>query len=293
MEYFGFLNIDKPEGISSRRAINRVKWLAKPAKVGHAGTLDPIATGVLVIGVGHATRLVEYVQRMPKRYVGTFLLGRRSASDDIESEVEELLAPPIPTRAELDEAATRFLGTIDQRPPIFSALKFEGKRAYELARRGKPVELAPRPITIHGLEIVEYEYPTLKIDLRCSGGTYVRAVGRDLAESLGTAAVMSALVRTAVGNFTIERALQLEELNEQTLLERLVPPAEGLTGMQRVSLDENEVKLVLAGREIVRRCQVEETAELAALDANGRLVAILRRINPQQLRAARAFHPSS
>ncbi|MBX3414020.1 MAG: tRNA pseudouridine(55) synthase TruB [Pirellulales bacterium] len=293
MEYFGFLNIDKPEGLSSRRAVDRVKRLVKPAKVGHAGTLDPIATGVLVVGVGHATRLVEYVQRMPKRYVGTFLLGRRSESDDIESEVEELAAPPVPGLESLQQAAARFIGTIEQRPPIFSALKLEGKRAYELARRGKPVELAPRPITIYKLEIVEYEYPRLKLALECSGGTYVRAVGRDLAESLGTAAVMSALVRTAVGNFTLERAMRLEELDERTLVERMAPPAEGLAGLGRIVLEDHEVALVLAGREIARPCLVKETSELAALDRSGRLVAVLRRIDPRHLRADRAFHPTT
>lgn len=291
MQTFGFLNVDKPQGISSRRVVDRVARLVKPAKVGHAGTLDPLATGVLVLGIGHATRLVEYVQRMSKRYLGTFQLGRRSASDDIESEVEDLDAPPVPTLDELRAAAAGLVGTIDQRPPIFSALKLEGKRAYDLARSGKPVELASRPVTIYSLDVVAYEYPELQLDVRCSGGTYVRALGRDLAEALGTAAVMSALVRTAVGGFTIESALALNELEEATLASRLVAPEDGLLGLDRITLDAADVALILAGREITRAATPNESSELAALDEQGRLVAILRRLDSHHVRADRAFPP--
>src|SRR5206468_2581373 len=145
--------------LTSRDVVNRVQRLVRPHKVGHAGTLDPQATGVLVLALGPATRLVEYVQQMPKTYQATFLLGRTSDTEDIAGTVVELPAPVVPTRAEIETAIPRFLGTIEQRPPAYSALKVAGRRAYELARRGDAVELAPRSIEVHSLEIVRYDYP--------------------------------------------------------------------------------------------------------------------------------------
>ena len=189
----GLLNLNKPAGMTSRDVVNIVQRLSRPAKAGHAGTLDPLADGVLVVCVGSATRLIEYVQRMPKRYVGTFLLGRQSPTEDIEGEVTELPDAPVPTREQIEAAARRFVGRIEQRPPAFSALKIRGRPAYKLARQGKPVELAPRPVEIYRIEVKKYRYPELVLEIDCGGGTYVRSLGRDLAESLGTAAVMSAL----------------------------------------------------------------------------------------------------
>jgi tRNA pseudouridine55 synthase len=203
----GLLNLNKPSGITSRGAIDLVCRLAGKTKVGHAGTLDPLASGVLVVGVGAATRLIEYVQRMPKHYTATFLLGRQSETEDIESLVVELDDPPIPTREEIVAATGRFCGRIQQRPPAYSAVKVAGRRAYALARAGREVELDARPITVHRLEVRAYAYPTLTLEVRCGGGTYVRSLGRDLAASLGTAAVMSELVRTAIGGFRIEQSV--------------------------------------------------------------------------------------
>jgi len=190
---FGLLNLNKPAGMSSRDAVNRVQWLARKmtgekVKVGHAGTLDPIATGVLVVCLGPATKLIEHVQRMPKQYRGTFLLGRRSPSDDVELEAEPLTNPPIPTADEIAAALPAFMGEIQQTPPAYSAIKIKGRKAYDLARRGEQVEMTPRTVTIHSLDIVRYEYPELVLNIRCGSGTYVRALGRAVAKSLGTAA---------------------------------------------------------------------------------------------------------
>ena len=192
---FGFLNLNKPAGISSAAALGRIKPLVRPAKIGHAGTLDPLASGVLVVALGPATRLIERIQQMPKQYRATFLLGRHSASDDTETEVVELENPPIPDRAAIATAAATLVGEIQQRPPDFSAIKVAGQRAYTLARAGCAVEIAARPIIVHRIDIVEYEYPRLVLDFGCGSGTYVLSLGRDLAASLGTAAVMSGLVR--------------------------------------------------------------------------------------------------
>ena len=198
----GLLNLSKPAEMSSRQAVNLVERLTRPVRAGHAGTLDPLATGVLVVCVGAATRLIGYVQRMPKRYQGTFLLGRQSPTEDIEGDVIELADAPIPTREQVVAVAARFIGRIDQRPPAFSAVKVAGRRAYELARQGRQPEWLPRPVVIHSIEVAAYQYPELILDVACGGGTYIRSLGRDLAESLGTAAVMSALVRTLDRQFS-------------------------------------------------------------------------------------------
>ena len=233
--------------MTSRQAVNVVQRLARPAKTGHAGTLDPLATGVLVVCVGGATRLIEYVQRMPKRYVGTFLLGRQSATEDVEGDVTELPDAPRPTREEIEAAAQRFVGRIQQRPPAFSALKVQGRPAYKLARRGKPVELAPRPVEIYRIELRAYQYPELILEIECGGGTYVRSLGRDLAESLGTAAVMSALVRTGIGRFSIEDAIDPRELTPDNWMAFLQPPLRAVEYLPRVQLSAEQAARIRNG----------------------------------------------
>jgi tRNA pseudouridine55 synthase len=272
---FGLLNLDKPAGISSRDAVNRVQRPVKPLKVGHAGTLDPLATGVLVVGIGQATRLVEYVQRMPKTYRATFLLGRTSDTEDIEGQITELPAAPVPSEGELRAAVPQFLGTIQQTPPAFSAVKVGGKRAYALARRGQPPELAARPVEIHGIDVLEYAYPQLVLRIRCGSGTYVRSLGRDLARAVGTDAVMSALQREAIGPFRIEDAIDPEWLSLEVIRSRLLPAVKALGDMPRVSITAEERLRLLQGQSISNR-HSETAVELAAIDGAGQLVAIVQ-----------------
>jgi len=281
MSTIGILNVDKPAGRSSRDIVDRVARLVWPAKAGHAGTLDPLATGVLVVCVGQATRLVPYVQRMHKRYHATFLFGRRSNTDDIEGEVTLLSDAPIPTQEAVEKALPLFLGEINQRPPAHSAIKVAGQRAYQLARRGATVELAPRPVTIYSLSVVRFNYPELQLDIECGSGTYVRALGRDLAASLGTAAVMSALKRTAIGAFRVEDAVPLDELTAETLPSHLRPALPAVADLPRITLDDAQLVEIRHGRPIARpEDQVgnspnEPGGEWAAIDNAGRLTAIL------------------
>jgi tRNA pseudouridine55 synthase len=288
MKLFGLLNVNKPSGVTSRRVVDQIERLVKPAKVGHAGTLDPLARGVLVIGVGQATRLVEYVQQMPKQYQATFLLGRSSTTEDIEGDVTLLPDAPPPSLNQLERAAVELTGEIQQRPPAFSALKVAGRRAYTLARAGQSVELAARQIQIHRLQIVCYEYPELRLDVECSSGTYIRSLGRDLAERVGTAAVMSALVRTAIGNFRIETAVDPGKLSGENVREYLLPPVLAVRGLmsERVVSDEDAGRLV-NGLPIGL---VEASGEhCAALDARGRLMAILTRRADELFAPAKNF----
>ncbi len=277
---FGLLNLNKPVGVSSAGVLGRIKRLVKPAKIGHAGTLDPLASGVLVACIGPATRLVEYVQQMPKRYRATFLLGRTSESDDIERPVTELADAPIPSRDEIDRATSRFIGETEQRPPVFSALKVGGRPAYQLARKGRQIELAPRNVMIHRLEVVHYDYPTLVLDVECGSGTYIRALGRDLAESLGTAAVMSALERTAVGSFRVEDACDPNALTAELLPSRLLSPLQAVPSLPTFQLSDIEVELAINGLAVpTTSAQVASAPvrqEFAGVDPRGELVSILR-----------------
>jgi tRNA pseudouridine55 synthase len=271
---FGLLNIDKPAGITSRDVVNRVCKLARRHKVGHAGTLDPLATGVLVVALGPATRLIEYMQRMPKAYRGTFLLGRTSDTEDIEGAVVNLAGAPLPTLEQIRSALPPFIGTIQQRPPAYSALKVGGERAHELARRGEAVELAPRSIEVHEIQVVRYDYPELDLLIRCGSGTYVRSLGRDIARSLGTDAVLSILRRQAIGPFRAEDAVPYADLSCEVIHERLLLPVLALGEMPRIDVNYEEYMRLANGQVIPNRWGVTAN-EVAALDAADHLVAIL------------------
>jgi tRNA pseudouridine55 synthase len=275
----GLLNLNKPAEMSSRQAVNLVERLTRPVRAGHAGTLDPLATGVLVVCVGAATRLIGYVQRMPKRYRGTFLLGRQSPTEDIEGEVTEAPDAPRPTREQLVAAAADFVGQIEQRPPAFSAIKVAGRRAYQLARQGRQPELAPRPIVIHAIEIAAYEYPELVLDVTCGSGTYIRSLGRDLAESLGTSAVMSALVRTSIGGFVLADAVDPRELNSESWRQFLQPPLRAIEYLPHVQLSAEEVNRIRTGLSIEwegeKWDEIAGEREIVALDPAGDFVGIL------------------
>jgi tRNA pseudouridine55 synthase len=283
----GLLNLDKPAGMTSRQAVDRVQRLSRPAKAGHAGTLDPLATGVLVVCVGGATRFIEYVQRMRKRYVGDFLLGRQSPTEDIEGEVTELGDAPVPTREQIVAAARRFVGRIEQRPPSFSALKIGGRPAYKLARQGKPVEFNPRPVEVFRIEILAYEYPKLTLKIDCGGGTYIRSLGRDLAESLGTAAVMSGLVRTSIGEFRIEQSVDPCSLTSGNWITFVQPPLRAVEYLPRVQLSPGEVTRICNGLTIESRGEERLADEVAAVNPAGELVGILEPAAPGKWRTLR------
>ncbi len=200
----GFLVLDKPAGVSSARALNAVKRrLPRSTKVGHAGTLDPFATGVLVVLVGAATRQCEAIMGLPKGYEAHLRLGATTATLDPESPEIATSPPPVPpSREAVLSVLERFRGEILQVPPAFSALKVAGRRAYDLARGGREVRLKPRMVRVYRLELLEYAWPAMNIALECGRGFYVRSLARDVGEALSTVAYLSALRRTFVGPFT-------------------------------------------------------------------------------------------
>ena len=270
----GVINLHKPSGMTSRQAVDAVARLVRPARAGHAGTLDPLASGVLVVCVGRATRLVPYVQDMRKEYLARFLLGRPSPTDDVEGEVQLLPSPPEPSAGDVARACAALEGEIWQRPPAYSALKVRGRRAYARARAGESVELSPRPVRVDRIEIRRYAYPELELQIVCSAGTYVRALGRDVAAALGTAAVMSGLVRTAVGPFSLAEAVSPGALRPETLSQVLLPPLTAVSHLPRVELAPHDIERTRHGQPV--RLSVGLHGEVAACDARGELVAVLR-----------------
>lgn len=271
----GVIAIDKSAGASSRRVVDAVAAALGTKAVGHAGTLDPLAVGVVVVCVGHATKLVDFIHELPKHYRGTFLLGRSSPSDDLETEVVVEPAPVRPSRADLDAAVPAFRGAILQRPCDYSAVHVGGKRAYRLARKGRPVELAAKPVRIDRLEVTAYEWPRLELDIICSSGTFVRAIGRDLAAALGTRAVMESLVRTAVGPFTQAAALPLADVRPEAVRHGLLPAVAAVPHLPRHVLDEAALAHAVSGGLV--DLGADAAGAIAAVDAAGDLVGILRR----------------
>ena len=271
----GFLCINKPTDMTSRDAVNRVQRLVKPSKVGHAGTLDPLATGVLVIAVGKATRIVPYVQQLPKTYLATFELGKTSDTEDITGDVTEHEVPRPPNRSDVEEVLPDFVGEIQQRPPAFSALRVNGKRAYDLARQGKEVQLKSRLITVHDIQLLHYEWPVLKLNVLCGSGTYIRSLGRDIGEQLGCGALMTALQRTAIGNFHIDHAMPTEFADKSAVETSLLPALDGLQSLPSVVVSESDVTTLSFGQSIRLSCTQELPAEVAAVDEAGELVAVL------------------
>ncbi len=284
----GIFNICKPAGVTSRDVVNHVQKIVKPAKTGHAGTLDPMAEGVLVVCVGAATRLVEYVQDSAKRYRGEFILGQTSDTEDTTGDITTLENPQEPSEDEIRAVLPQFTGQIQQRPPAFSALKVKGKRAYDLARQGRTFKLATRPVEVYSLELAAYDFPRFTLDICCGKGTYVRSLGRDIAVSLGTGATMSALTRTAVGRFKIADAVQMNDITARTAGDHLLSAVEATGAMPRMTLREDEEKTISQGGFIENRLQIKDE-ETAAVSTDGRLVAILGPRGATQLRPLKFF----
>ena len=273
--FTGVIPVDKPVGVSSRRVVDVVARALGMKAVGHAGTLDPLASGVVVVCAGHATKLVDSLHDLPKHYAATFLLGRSSPSDDLETPVEIEEDPLRPTAAETEAAAALFRGDILQRPCDYSAVHVAGQRAYRLARKGREITLEAKPVRIHRLEITAYEWPRLALEIDCSSGTFVRAIGRDLAESLGTKAVMESLVRTAVGPFVLQSSIALDKITSDTVVAAALPAAAAVAHLPGVTLDDAVLARAVRGG-LVDLADTGADA-LAAVDAAGQLVGILRR----------------
>jgi tRNA pseudouridine55 synthase len=220
----GVINLDKPAGLTSARAVSRVKrLLPRGTKIGHAGTLDPFATGVLLLLVGKATKSCEQLMGQRKGYEATVRFGARSATDDVEGPIEAVEGAQPPEFEAVRTACERFVGAIEQRPPAFSAMKVGGRRAYKLARQGEAVEMKARTVTVYTLELVEYAWPMARFRVECGRGTYIRAIARDLGEALGVGGYLTELRRTFIGGFKVEDATTIEKISTDGVAAHLHP----------------------------------------------------------------------
>ncbi len=209
---YGILLVNKPAGITTFDIIRRIRRYRRRLKAGHAGTLDPFATGLVLLGLGGATRQIRRFQELPKTYEGIIRLGQTTPSLDPDTPVERTAPYPSLSLEAAREVAEAFRGTVMQMPPIYSALKVKGKRAYALARAGKKPDLSPRPVRIHAFEIQEIDLPDVAFRLKCGKGTYARSLARDFAEKVGTVGYLVRLRRTAIGPYGLEKAFSLEAL---------------------------------------------------------------------------------
>ncbi len=297
----GVLVVAKPAGPTSHDVVALVRRLAASKRIGHGGTLDPFASGVLPLFLGGATRLVEYHLGDPKTYRATICFGASSTTDDLDGELTPTDAPA-PSRTATEAGLQRFLGPQLQQPPAFSAIQIGGRRAYRMARSGETPALAPRAVTIHGIELLDWDgsdptRPIATVEVACSAGTYVRALARDLGTSLGSAAYLCGLTRTASGPFHLEAAHSLDEIREaaaaggpEAIRGMLLPADAGLDAIAAVRLTQAEVDDVAKGRFVRPEAGLAGApadAPLRLLDPDGRIVGIGRldgrRIAPDKM----------
>jgi tRNA pseudouridine55 synthase len=273
----GLLVIDKPAGMTSRAVVNRLqRCLPRGTKIGHAGTLDPLATGILVICLGAATRLTEYVQKMTKVYRARILFGSRSDTDDADGNVAPVANVTPPDRASVQRCLSLFVGEIEQRPPTYSAAKLAGRRAYAMARRGEDVDLRPRRVRVDRIELLSYEYPHLEMEVQCGKGTYIRSLARDLGDRLGCGGLIGSLRRTQIGCFAEDMALALDR-DSMEIRSRIVPLSAAVSGLVQVRLDQESLAKLRRGLSVPAEViEPSEREDVAVFDNRDELVALAR-----------------
>ncbi len=285
----GWVVLDKPVGITSTHAVSRLKRIYNGMKAGHAGTLDPLASGILPIAFGEATKTVPYVQDGEKGYRFTVRWGAETDTDDADGTVVSR-SDLRPERAALEALLPRFLGTVEQRPPAFSAIKIAGERAYDLARSGETVELAPRAVTIHELTVVSAEGETATFEARCGKGTYVRAIARDLGRALGCYGHVIALRRTRVGPFLEADAVALAALEEPEAAGVALRRVEaGLGELTRILVDRSDAARLRRGQPMLLR-GAEPPPDGPAYAACSGVVIAVGAIVKSELVPARVFN---
>lgn len=248
---FGFINIDKPKGMTSHDVVAVLRRITKIRQIGHTGTLDPFATGVLPVCIGKATRLIEFLED-DKAYLATVQFGKNTETYDIEGKVTETFNK-IVDRADIESALNDFRGEIEQIPPIYSAIKVNGKKLYEYARKGENVEIKPRKVTINKLELVSFDEETqiAQLAVQCSKGTYIRSIAYDLGKKLACGGYLTGLIRTQAGKFVLPDALNLEDLTKEKVAENIVNPVKMLP-FEHLEVTDDELSKIKNGVAILR-----------------------------------------
>jgi len=289
----GWLIIDKPQGMTSAQVVGKTRYLLHANKNGHTGTLDPFATGVLPIAFGEATKLVPFVTDGDKEYEFTLKWGEQTETDDIEGAVIAT-SEKIPTHVEIMAAIPHFIGRITQIPPIYSAIKINGKQAYKLARRGESVKIPAREVEIYALDLLAEKADSADFRVKCSKGTYIRTLGKDLAAFLGTVGHLTALRRTKCGNFNIKHKILLENLENMlyiaTRRESLLPIETSLRDIAEIAVSAEDAKKLSVGQGLSPKLYgVLPSDDLVAAKFNDCLIALVR-IDERKISPVRVFN---
>ncbi len=285
----GMLNIDKPAGLTSHDVVNRVRRVAGLRRVGHAGTLDPLATGVLLVCLGRATRLVEYLVGQPKTYEVMIRLGQNTDTYDAEGAVVAE-RPCHFTPDDLTTALAQFRGPIQQIPPLYSAIKKEGQPLYKLARQGKEVEIEARAVTIYELEQLAFDLPLLTLRIVCSSGTYIRSLAHDLGEVLGCGGHVAALRRTAVGEFTLDTAVPLGTLTPEHLNTQMLPVDTAVRHLPPVTFTEAETACLWLGQRVSWQLIHPQVQLARAYTPENLFIGIVQLQETQEWQPHKMFH---
>jgi tRNA pseudouridine55 synthase len=281
----GWIAIDKPVGMGSTTVVSAIKRILRPQKVGHAGTLDPLASGMLPIALGEATKTVQFAMDKTKIYEFEVKWGEATSTDDAEGEIVET-SDVRPSTEQIEKIIPEFIGEIEQVPPVYSAIKINGKRAYDLARRGEEVELKPRKVKLDSVKLIENDEKSAKFEVICGKGFYIRSLARDIAKRLGTCGYVTYLRRTKCGAFDKKNAILLEVLEKlvhsSSHLEFILPVQTVLDDILALALTEQETKSIRQGKRI-KLCDIEQFATQAPVEGalyqalfDGKLVALTK-----------------
>ncbi|EKD49146.1 MAG: tRNA pseudouridine synthase B [uncultured bacterium] len=271
----GFINLNKPSGITSHGAAQKLKKITGIRRIGHTGTLDPFATGVLVIAIGKTTKLIEFVMKTDKEYLADIVLGRETDTFDRMGKVtKESKDASIVNAKDIKTALKKFTGDIKQMPPKFSALKIKGTPAYKLAREGKNFELKPRPVKIYEVKLIEFRPPFVRVNIKCSSGTYIRSFANDIGKALKCGAYLENLQRLTVGDFNIKDSVKLDDITEKNFEEKILPASTVAKDMASINLDEDQVKRVKLGQRMKTEEDFSKEKNIALFDKEKNLIAV-------------------
>jgi tRNA pseudouridine55 synthase len=269
----GILPVDKPLGWTSHDVVGRVRRAAGQKQVGHAGTLDPLATGLLLLVLGRATRLSAYLMSAPKIYCAEVVLGATTTTDDAEAPLLDRRDPGSISLSDIERCLQQFVGTIAQIPPVYAAVRHGGEKMYVLARKGITVEAPPREVSVDGIEILGWTPPRLRLRIRCGSGTYIRSLARDIGSALGVGGYLHALRRVASGSFSVAGAVALTELSDDAAVRRAIEPSDrAVLDWPAVVVSDDDVQAIQSGRSVPLSTTM--TGRVRVYSSGGRLVAL-------------------
>lgn len=272
----GFLNVNKQKQKTSYDIIRELKNISGMKKLGHAGTLDPLAEGVLVVALNEATKMIEFMKNDDKEYIAEIILGKKSSTYDAQGDIE-IVSDDVPDKDKIIFVLKKFVGEIDQIPPKFSAVKIKGRRAYSLARKGEQFELKSRKVFIKSIDLIDYDYPLLKINIICGSGTYIRSLADDIGKELAVGAYVQTLLRTRAGDFSIENSLKVSDIFKKGLKNCIIPIEKLSYNMSEVEIDSNELKALDHGR-FINRKDIDSGSKLFTARFENKIVGVLEKV---------------